>query len=102
MRYRRLPATVIGVLTVLSVGCLTMLSASDATQTHALDRPVPGQLFTLRVTDVGVVSEFDQQDELLAFCQEFGFNRLIVGVSLARSRGAVPGLRWITPTHCGD
>jgi len=85
---------VIGVLTVLSVGCLTMWGASDAMQTDALDRPVPDLLFALRVTDVGAVSELDQQDELLAFCQEFGFNRLIVAVSLAKEsrRGAGPTL----------
>ena len=41
-----------------------------------------GGYLRLRVTDLGVIREVDQQDELLAFCQEFGFNRLIVGVSI--------------------
>ena len=87
MGYRRLPTTVIGVLVLLCVGCLTMWSAGNATH-----RDTPGlfaseRVFALRVTDIADIREPDQQDELIAFCQEYGFNRLIVGVNIVESDG---------------
>ena len=47
----------------------------------------PGRVFGLRVTDVESICEPDQQDELVAFCQEFGFNRLIVETGVVEGSG---------------
>lgn len=85
MRYRRLPTAVIGVLVLFCVGCLTMWSAGHTTQTDAPGLSTSGRVFALRVADVAEICQPDQQDELVAFCQEFGFNRLIVGVGIVEN-----------------
>ena len=85
--------TAIGLLVMLSIGCVTMLSVSCSTGPSVEATTLSIRLFTMKVNDAGLVSSEYERDNLIAFCNEYGINRVLIQVDIARIGDAIPSVR---------
>ena len=71
--------TVVGVLVMLGVGCVTMLSVSCTSySTVSSSLPFSTSFFGLKVRESGLVASSTERANLIAFCVEYGINRLLI------------------------